>query len=222
LRKRGLEIVREMRGIEETQDFKAALTALMNAVYEFPQETFWRPFADTLCDRMARQLFAEGKWLDAGVGGAGASARGARQCVRHAAGGASARGWLWFHRVMKNAARRCISRRSRVGKRRDARFYYAEALFQGRGVPQDIPKAGALVLSFMSRSKHPLEAYLAAHLLWRKAEIDPSLWQQVYDTLSRVADKASAREESRGHGAVEPRADDEGTQNWFRRHQGRR
>jgi TPR repeat protein len=41
----------------------------------------------------------------------------------------------------------------------------------------------------MTRSKHPLEAYLAAHLLWRKAEIDPSLWQDVYDTLSRVAEK---------------------------------
>jgi hypothetical protein len=56
-------------------------------------------------------------------------------------------------------------------------------------VPQDVEKAGALVLSFMSRSNHPLEAYLAAHLLWRKAESDPSLWQQVYDTLSRVVEK---------------------------------
>jgi TPR repeat protein len=76
-----------------------------------------------------------------------------------------------------------------AGKRRDAGFYYAEALFQGRGVPPDIEKAGALVLAFMSRSKHPLEAYLAAHLMWRKAEHDPALWQDVYDVLSRVANQ---------------------------------
>lgn len=73
--------------------------------------------------------------------------------------------------------------------RRDARFYFADALFQGNGTAQDLPKAGALALSFMTRSKHPLEAYFAAHLLWRKAEIDPSLWQDVHDTLSRVAEK---------------------------------
>ncbi len=183
-----LEIVREMRGIEETQDFKAALTALMSAVYEFPQETFWRPFADTLCDRMARQLFAEGKWLDV------AWAEPVHQLAERGSvsamlleGHLLAAGY-GFQRDEKRSTA-LYQQAFETSKRRDARFYYAEALFQGRGVPQDIPKAGALVLSFMTRSKHPLEAYLAAHLLWRKAEIDPSLWQQVYDTLSRVADK---------------------------------
>jgi TPR repeat protein len=183
-----LEILRGMRGIEDTQDFKVPLTVLMNAVYEFPQETFWKPFADTLCDRMARQLFADGKWLDA------AWAEPVHQLAERGSvsamlleGHLLAAGY-GFQRDEKRSTA-LYQQAFEVGKRRDARFYYAEALFQGRGVPQDIPKAGALVLSFMSRSKHPLEAYLAAHLLWRKAEIDPSLWQQVYDTLSRVADK---------------------------------
>ena len=39
----------------------------------------------------------------------------------------------------------------------------------------------------MVSSKHPLEAYLAAHLLWKKAELDPSLWQQVYEIAARAA-----------------------------------
>ena len=183
-----LEILEQMRGLEATQDFKPALTVLMNAVDEFPQETFWQPFADKLCDRMARQLFMDGKWLDV------AWAEPVHQFAEH--GSVSAlllEGHLCAagYGCPRNPARSLAlyQKAFDAGKRRDARFYYAEALFQGRGVPQDIEKAGALVLAFMSRSKHPLEAYLAAHLLWRKAEHDPALWQDVYDTLSRVANQ---------------------------------
>ncbi|WP_449069573.1 tetratricopeptide repeat protein [Prosthecobacter sp.] len=185
-----LQLVREMRGIEETQDFKTVLTVVINAVHEFPQETYWRPFADTLCDRMARQLFADGRWIDPAW---------SQQVHELAEAGSVSAMLLEGHLLAAGYACRRDEARStatyqkafEAGRRRDARFYYAEALFQGRGVPQDIPKAGALVLSFMARSKHPLEAYLAAHLLWKKAEIDPALWQDVYDTLSRVADKHS-------------------------------
>jgi TPR repeat protein len=183
-----LEILEQMRGLEATQDFKPALTVLLNAMYEFPQETFWQPFADTLCDRMARQLFMDGKWLDV------AWAEPVHQLAEH--GSVSAmllEGHLLAagYGYPRNPARsvEMYQKAFEAGKRRDARFYYAEALFQGRGVPQDIEKAGALVLAFMSHSKHPLEAYLAAHLLWRKAEHDPALWQDVYDTLSRATDK---------------------------------
>ncbi len=182
------EILEKMRGIEDTQDFNPALTLLLNVATEFPQETFWKPFADTLCDRMARQLFADGKWLDA------AWAEPVHQLSERGSvsamlleGHLLAAGY-GFQRDEKRSTA-LYQKAFEVGKRRDARFYYAEALFQGRGVPQDIPKASAFALSFMTRSKHPLEAYLAAHLLWRKAEIDPSLWQDVYDSLSRVADK---------------------------------
>lgn len=183
-----LEILEQMRGLEATEDFKPALTVLMNAMYEFPQDTFWQPFADKLCDRMARQLFMSGKWLDA------AWAEQVHQFAEH--GGVSAillEGHLYAagYGCQRSAARSVslYQKAFEAGKRRDARFYYAEALFQGQGVTQDIEKAGALVLAFMSRSKHPLEAYLAAHLLWRKAEQDPALWQDVYDTLSRAVEK---------------------------------
>lgn len=183
-----LEILEQMRGLEATEDFKPALTVLMNAMYEFPQDTFWQPFADKLCDRMARQLFMSGKWLDA------AWAEQVHPFAEH--GSVSAmllEGHLYAagYGCVRNAAKSLAlyQKAFEAGKRRDARFYYAEALFQGQGVPQDIEKAGALVLAFMSRSKHPLEAYLAAHLLWRKAEHDPALWQDVYDTLSRAVEK---------------------------------
>jgi len=183
-----LEILEQMRGLEATEDFKPAITVVINAMYEFPQDTFWQPFADALCDRMARQLFMSGKWLDA------AWVEPVHQMAEH--GSVSAmllEGHLCAagYGCLRNAARSVAlyQKAFEAGKRRDARFYYAEALFQGRGVPQDIEKAGALVLAFMSRSKHPLEAYLAAHLLWRKAEHDPALWQDVYDTLSRVVEK---------------------------------
>ncbi|MFO1485146.1 MAG: hypothetical protein U1F71_17430 [Verrucomicrobiaceae bacterium] len=183
-----LEILEMMRGIEETQDFKPALTLLLNKAMTFPQEDFWRPFADKLCDRMAREFFAQGRWLDA------AWSAPVHQLAE--IGSVSAM-LLEGHLLMAGYGYARDEKRGialyqkafEAGGRRDARFYYAEALFQGRGVPQDLDKASILVLSYMARSKHPLEAYLAAHLLWRKAEIDPSLWQDVYDTLSRVADK---------------------------------
>lgn len=185
-----LQLVRETRGIEETQDFKTVLTVLMSAVHEFPQESYWRPFADTVCDRMARQLFVDGRWIEPGW---------SQQVHELAEAGSVSAMLLEGHLLAAGYACQRDEAKSTAmyqkafdaGKRRDARFYYAEALFQGRGVPQDIPKAGALALSFMARSKHPLEAYLAAHLLWTKAEINPALWQDVYDTLSRVADKHS-------------------------------
>jgi TPR repeat protein len=183
-----LEILEKMRGIEQTQDFKPALSLILDAMTAFPQEVFWRPFADKLCDRMAREFFMKGRWLDA------AWSAPVRQLA--ATGSVSAM-LLEGHLLMAGYGFSRDEKRGltlyqqafEVGKRRDARFYFAEALFQGNGTPQDLPKAGALALSFMMRSKHPLEAYLAAHLLWRKAEIDPSLWQDVYDTLSRVAEK---------------------------------
>jgi TPR repeat protein len=183
-----LEILEQMRGLEATEDFKPAITVVMNAMYEFPQDTFWQPFADTLCDRMARQLFINGKWLDA------AWVEPVHQMAEHGSvsamlleGHLCAAGYGCPRNAVQSVA--LYQKAFEAGKRRDARFYYAEALFQGRGVPQDIEKAGALVLAFMSRSKHPLEAYLAAHLLWRKAEHDPALWQDVYDVLSRVANQ---------------------------------
>ncbi|MCB1276657.1 hypothetical protein [Prosthecobacter sp.] len=183
-----LEILERMRGIEDTQDFKPALTVLLGVVCEFPQETFWKPFADTLCDRMARQLFAEGKWLDASW---------ADPVHQFAERGSVSAMLLEGHLLAagygmpRDPARSTVlyQKAFEASQRRDARFYYAEALFQGHGLSEDVEKAGAFVLPFMSRSKHPLEAYLAAHLLWRKAETDPALWQQVYDTLSRVTDR---------------------------------
>lgn len=183
-----LEILEKMRGLEETQDFKPALTLILNTAMTFPQEEFWRPFADRLCDRMAREFFAQGRWLDA------AWAAPVHQLAE--LGSVSAM-LLEGHLLMagygytqdEKHGVAMYEKAFEAGKRRDARFYYAEALFQGRGTSQDFQKAGALVLSFMTRSKHPLEAYLAAHLLWRKAEADPALWQQVYDTLARVADQ---------------------------------
>ena len=183
-----LEILDRLRGLEETQDFKPVLTLILNAAMTFPQEKFWRPFADKLCDRMAREFFSQGQWLDA------AWAAPVHQLAEM--GSVSAMlleghllmaGYGYSRDEKRGAA--LYQKAFESGKRGDARFYFAEALFQGRGVVQDFDKAGALVLVLMSRSKHPLEAYLAAHLLWRKAEVDPSLWQDVYDTLSRVADK---------------------------------
>jgi TPR repeat protein len=146
------------------------------------------PFADKLCDRMARQLFITGKWLDV------AWTEPVHQLAERGSvsamlleGHQLAAGYGYPRNPARSVA--MYQKAFEAGKRRDARFYYGEALFQGRGVPQDIEKAGALVLAYMSRSKHPLEAYLAAHLLWRKAEHDPALWQDVYDSLSRVVEQ---------------------------------
>lgn len=183
-----LEILEKIRGIDQTQDFKPALTLILNTATTFAADDFWRPFADKLCDRMAREFFAQGRWLDAAW---------SAQVHQLAELGSVSAMLLEGHLLMAGYGFTRDEKRGvalyekafEAGKRRDARFYLAESLFQGRGVPQDFEKAGALALSFMARSKHPLEAYLAAHLLWRKAEIDPSLWQPVYDTLSRVAEK---------------------------------
>lgn len=183
-----LDILEMLRSVEETQDFKPALTLILDKAKAFSADAFWLPFADRLCDRMARVLFAQGHWLDAGW---------SEQVHQIAALGSVSALLLEGHLRMAGYgfardAKRGFALYEQAfakGKRRDARFYYAEALFQGRGTVQDIDKANALVLSFMTHSRHPMEAYLAAHLLWRKAEIDPSLWQQVYDTLARVAEK---------------------------------
>lgn len=183
-----LEILEKMRGLEETLDFKPALTLILNTAMTFRQEEFWRPFADKLCDRMAREFFAQGRWLDAAWSAPVHQLAELGSVSALLLEGHLLMAGYGFARDEKRGLE-LYARAFDAGKRRDARFYYAEALFQGRGAPQDFEKAGALVLSFMTRSKHPLEAYLAAHLLWRKAEIDPSLWQQVYDTLSRVAEK---------------------------------
>jgi len=183
-----LEVLEKMRGIEETQDFKPALALILDAATAFPQEVFWRPFTDKLCDRMAREFFMQGRWLDAAWSAPVHQLAETGSVSAMLLEGHLLTAGYGFSRDEKRGLA-LYQQAFEVGKRRDARFYYAEALFQGNGAAQDLQKAGALVLSFMTRSKHPLEAYLAAHLLWRKAEIDPSLWQDVYDTLSRVADK---------------------------------
>jgi hypothetical protein len=183
-----LEILESLDGIEKTGDFQPALEQALKVAKMFPQETFWRPLADRLCDRMAREFFAKGAWLDAAWAVSVQQFADAGSVSAMLLEGHLRMSGYGFARDEKLGAA-LYARAFEAGKRRDARFYYAEALFQGRGVPQDFDKAGALALSYMARSKHPLEAYLAAHLLWRKAEVDPSLWQDVYDTLSRVADQ---------------------------------
>lgn len=183
-----LEILETMRGIEDSQDFKPALSLMLEAVAVFPQEAFWRPFADKLCDRMAREFFRQGRWQD------GSWAAQVRQL---AATGSVSAILLEGHLRMagygvardERLAVELYQKAFEIGRRRDARFYYAEALFEGRGLPQDLEKAGMLILSSMTRSKHPLEAFLAAQWLWLKAERDPSLWPEVHDILSRVAEK---------------------------------
>ena len=183
-----MEILEQTRGLELIQDFKPALVVVIKAVEKFPQETFWMPSADKLCDRMARQLFNEGKWLDAAwVENVHELALNGSVSAILLEGHLCAAGYGCKRDVARSVA--LYQQAFETSKRADARFYYAEALFQGNGVPQDIEKAGALLLSVKSRSRHPLEAYLVAHLLWRKAEHDPALWQDVYDVLSRVADK---------------------------------
>jgi TPR repeat protein len=183
-----LEILETMRGLEATQDFKPALSIISEAVSAFPQEAFWRPFVDKLCDRMAREFFRQGRWQD------GSWATQVRQL---AATGSVSAILLEGHLRMagyggardERHAVELYQKAFEIGRRRDARFYYAEALFEGRGLPQDLEKAGLLILSSMTRSKHPLEAFLAAQWLWLKAERDPSLWPEVHDILSRVAEK---------------------------------
>src|SRR5690606_25650776 len=125
------------------------------------------PFVDKLCDRMAREFFRQGRWQD------GSWAAQVRQL---AATGSVSAILLEGHLRMtgygvardERLAVELYQKAFEIGRRRDARFYYAEALFEGRGLPQDLEKAGMLILSSMTRSKHPLEAFLAAQWLWLK------------------------------------------------------
>ncbi|OYW72089.1 MAG: hypothetical protein B7Z37_25880, partial [Verrucomicrobia bacterium 12-59-8] len=117
-----LEILEQMRGLEATQDFKPALSVVLNAVYEFPKETFWQPFADKLCDRMARQLFMDGKWLDV------TWAEPVHQLAEH--GSVSAmllEGHLlaagYGHPRNPAGGLAMYQKAFEAGKRRDARFY---------------------------------------------------------------------------------------------------
>ncbi|MBL9134110.1 MAG: hypothetical protein JNG86_23050 [Verrucomicrobiaceae bacterium] len=164
-------------------DAKASLAAILKAAADHPQEAFWRHATDKVCAALSITLFSKGEWDDPA-------------CVQDIkalseAGEASAmllHGHLLRagYAMPRNEAQGELLYRKayETAKSREARFYYAEALFMGG----EFEKASAIALATMHASKHPLEAYLAAHLLWKKAEIDPSLWQQVYETVSRVAD----------------------------------
>jgi len=163
---------------------KSALTAILKASIDYPKDTFWRFATDKICESLAHTLFAEGKWPDV-------------TCVEEikslSDSGLTSAMLLHGHVLragygMKSnlAEGEFLYRKAyEISKSREARFYYAEALFIGN----EFEKASAIALSAMTSSQHPLEAYLAAHLLWKKAEIDPALWQQVYETVSRIADK---------------------------------
>ena len=161
---------------------KATLTAILENAAKHPNETYWRFATDQTCDALSRALFAEGEWpdptclvevkklSDLGVPTAmllhGHLLRGGYLLPRN-----TAEGEVLYRKAYETT------------KSREARFYYAESLFIG-GEHQ---RASAIALATMVNSKHPLEAYLAAHLLWKKAELDPSLWQQVYETAARAA-----------------------------------
>jgi hypothetical protein len=161
---------------------KATLTAILENAAKHPNETFWRFATDQTCDALSRALFAHGEWpdptclvevqklSDLGVPTAmllhGHLLRGGYLFPRN-----TAEGEVLYRKAYETT------------KSREARFYYAESLFIG-GEHQ---RASAIALATMVSSKHPLEAYLAAHLLWKKAELDPSLWQQVYETAARAA-----------------------------------
>lgn len=160
----------------------AALTLILRAAEQEPQAAAWRVAGDKVCNSLARELFASGslkepaciedvKKLSAlGVVSAqllhGHLLRAGYGLARSIAGGEQ------LYREAYEAS-----------KAREARFYYAEALFLGG----EHEKASAFALAVMAGSQHPLECYLAAHLLWRKAELDPALWQQVYEIAARGA-----------------------------------
>lgn len=171
--------VRQVQAWIKAGDYKPALTA---AVQADAHDAFWHSATDTLCDALSRALFADGRWADP-------------TCLDEVKQ-LSARGIpsaLLLHGHLLRAG--YLLPRSEVqgemlyrqayetSKSREARFYYAEALFMGG----EVEKAASIALAVMISSKHPLEAYLAAHLLWKKAELDPSLWQKVYETVARVA-----------------------------------
>ena len=166
----------------ESGENAAALTLILRAAEQEPQAAAWRVAGDKACNSLARELFTTGalkqpgciedvKKLSAlGVVSAqllhGHLLRAGYGLARSIAGGEQ------LYREAYEAS-----------KAREARFYYAEALFIGG----EHEKASAIALAVMAGSQHPLECYLAAHLLWRKAELDPALWQQVYEIAARGA-----------------------------------
>lgn len=166
----------------KTGDAKGTLIAILENAARHPHETYWRFATDQTCDALSRALFAEGQWADPsclaevrklsdmGIPSAlllhGHLLRAGYLLPRSVAGGEAL-----YRQAYEKA------------KSREARFYYAEALYIGA----EHERASAIALATMKVSKHPLEAYLAAHLLWKKAELDPSLWQQVYEIAARAA-----------------------------------
>ena len=160
-------------------DAKATLTAILDNAAKHPNETSWRFATDQTCDALSRALFATGEWPDPTclVEVQKLSEMGVPSAML-LQGHLLRAGYL----LPRNIAEGEVLYR-KATKSREARFYYAEALFIG-GEHQ---RASAIALATMVSSKHPLEAYLAAHLLWKKAELDPSLWQQVYEIAARAA-----------------------------------
>jgi hypothetical protein len=172
----------DLAALVKAGNAKATLTAILENAAKHPNETFWRFATDKTCDALSRALFAHGEWPDPtclvevqklselGVPTAmllhGHLLRGGYLLPRN-----TAEGEVLYRQAYETT------------KSREARFYYAESLFIGG----EHPRASAIALATMVSSKHPLEAYLAAHLLWKKAELDPSLWQQVYETAARAA-----------------------------------
>lgn len=163
-------------------DAKATLTAILENAAKHPNETFWRFATDQTCDALSRALFATGEWPDPTC---------LAEVQKLSELGVPSAMLLQGHLLRagyllpRNIAEGEVLYRKayETTKSREARFYYAEALFIG-GEHQ---RASAIALATMVSSKHPLEAYLAAHLLWKKAELDPSLWQQVYEIAARAA-----------------------------------
>lgn len=163
-------------------DAKAILTAILESAAKHPNETFWRFATDQTCDALSRALFGTGEWPDPTC---------ITEVKKLAEMGVPSAMLLQGHLLRagyllpRNIAEGEVLYRQayETTKSREARFYYAEALFIG-GEHQ---RASAIALATMVSSKHPLEAYLAAHLLWKKAELDPSLWQQVYEIAARAA-----------------------------------
>jgi len=177
-----LSEVEQLQAHMQSGENAAALTLILRAADQEPQAAAWRVAGDKVCSALARELFATGalkepvciegvKKLSAlGVVSAqllhGHLLRAGHGVVRSIAGGEQ------LYREAYESS-----------KAREARFYYAEALFLGG----EHEKASAIALAVMAGSQHPLECYLAAHLLWRKAELDPALWQQVYEIAARGA-----------------------------------
>lgn len=163
-------------------DAKATLTAILDSAAKHPNETSWRFATDQTCDALSRALFATGEWPDPTC---------LTEVKKLSEMGVPSAMLLQGHLLRagyllpRNIAEGEVLYRQayETTKSREARFYYAEALFIG-GEHQ---RASAIALATMVSSKHPLEAYLAAHLLWKKAELDPSLWQQVYEIAARAA-----------------------------------